>query len=298
MSKKVLIISSLTNTYNLQAKMLATVAFAICSLAGFADTVKIGDLTWRYSLNGNNATIDGLEPVPASASEVIVPSVITRDGVDYPVTVIGDQAFCGRKDITSITLPDTVECMNGIAFSWCHNLKRVMLPASLKRFSLGIFAGCGKLESIVVSKENPAYRSENGMMLTKNRKVLIFGVNGDVKIPDGVERIEIAAFACMVNLRSVKIPASVTTISVGAFRQCTSLEKVGINGNVRIGMDAFSACEHLSIIGFKQDAPTFNGSNQFKGVSQDCTVYIPRNNKTYEVIDGKWQGLKVNYFKK
>jgi len=50
----------------------------------------------------------------------------------YTVTQIGESAFAGKSNITSITVPGTVEVIGHAAFAWCNNLSEVNLNKGLK----------------------------------------------------------------------------------------------------------------------------------------------------------------------
>ena len=50
----------------------------------------------------------------------------------------------------------------------------------------------------------------------------------------------------------------------------------------------------LTCVTFDGDAPTVD-EGAFYGVSAACVVRLPRNNATYEVTDGTWQGMTVEW---
>ena len=93
------------------------------------------------------------------------------------------------------------------------------------------------------------------MLMSKDGKTLISGINGDVVIPNGVESIRQFAFDQFHNLTSVVIPSSVTQIGGHAFWHCDKLEKVIIdNGEIEFFGGAFEDCSalnevHISNIG-------------------------------------------------
>ena len=82
------------------------------------------------------------------------------------------------------------------------------------------------LISIYVDPNNPNYKSINGLLLSKDERTLIHGVNGIVAIPDGVRKIEKSAFEGCKNLTSITIPIGVSGIFDAAFWGCSGLTSV------------------------------------------------------------------------
>lgn len=78
--------------------------------------------------------------------------VVIPDGI----TAIGERAFFMREKVESVWIPEGVETIEGDtvgrnisgAFSYCINLKKVVLPESLRRIGCNAFAVCKKLEEI------------------------------------------------------------------------------------------------------------------------------------------------------
>ena len=125
------------------------------------------------------------------------------------VTVIGESAFHGLKNITSVKIPKGVTSIGRGAFSWCTRLASVKIPSSVITIGSGAFSECKNLNS--------------------------------VKIPSSVTTIGSGAFRECTRLISVTIPDSVTTIGGSAFSECTSLISVTIPDSVMsIGYNAFS----------------------------------------------------------
>ena len=83
--------------------------------------------------------------------------------IDIPGSVesIGYQAFlqCSRLEtvtigegVTTIRGTNVSDHLDGGAFSWCFNLKKVTLPESLKEIGTETFGGCNKLSAIELPK--------------------------------------------------------------------------------------------------------------------------------------------------
>lgn len=81
-----------------------------------------------------------------SAAEVEIPAEI--DGL--PVTVIGDEAFYLRENLTSITIPDSVTKIGERAFSDCTSLTSITLPNSITVIGNWAFLTCFSLTSITL----------------------------------------------------------------------------------------------------------------------------------------------------
>ena len=70
------------------------------------------------------------------------------------VKIIDDEAFCGCKNLTSITIPDSVMRINTGAFNGCKGLTNVTVPKSVQVIFDGAFWNCPSLTDIfILSKD-------------------------------------------------------------------------------------------------------------------------------------------------
>ena len=69
-------------------------------------------------------------------------SVIPTDG---SVTSIGDSAFYGCTNLTSVTIPDSVTSIGSSAFSGCTSLTSITIPDSVTSIGNAAFGGCKNL---------------------------------------------------------------------------------------------------------------------------------------------------------
>ena len=111
------------------------------------------DGLWRYQIIDEDEGIititSGYYGYPAylgEDTEIEVPAEI--DG--YTVVEIGTSAFYGMEDITSITLPDTVDSIYRFAFENCTGLESIEIPEGLASISYGAFTNCSALTELVL----------------------------------------------------------------------------------------------------------------------------------------------------
>ena len=242
--------------------------------------------------------INGFRVTSIGSSAFSRCSGLTSVEIPSGVTSIGSYAFYGCSGLTSVSIPSSVtrieesvfrDCsgltlvsipsgMTGIGdyvFFGCSGLTSVSIPSSVTRIGVWAFSGCSGLTSIVVDSANPNYKSVNGMLLSKDGRTLLSGVNGDVRIPSGVTSIGGSAFWGRSGLTSVSIPSSVTEIGSSAFRGCGGLTSVEIPSSVTsIGYGAFENCSGLMSVAIPSSV-TRIGDSAFSGCSGLTSVEIP-----------------------
>ena len=119
---------------------------------------------------------------------------------------ISGEAFYYCYALTEITIPASVTTIGNYAFSYCGALEEITIPASVTTIGEGAFVESG-LKEINVDPENTVYTSENGVLYSKDKTVLIQYPQKKVNT-------------------TFEIPASVTTINSYAFFNCDSLKTV------------------------------------------------------------------------
>ena len=95
------------------------------------------------------------------------------------VTSIGECAFEGRYDLTSVEIPSGVTNIDYLAFYFCDGLTSVAMPSSLTRIREGAFAFCEGLTSVTL----PSSIAEIGVDAFANcssLEVIYVSGNGDI----------------------------------------------------------------------------------------------------------------------
>lgn len=154
----------------------------------------------------------------AYVGDIVIPSVITVDDVEYAVTGIGPAAFFSCSEMTSVFIPSSIKTIDGYAFSNCSGLRAVKI-ADIHDWFLCTIA------------DNPLTYGHN---LYLNDEIVT-----DLVIPDDVTAIPSSAFAG-ASFKSVTFGSAVKTIGADAFSACNKLEQVHFNdGIITIGDQAF-----------------------------------------------------------
>ena len=176
----------------------------------------------------------------APAGDIVIPANIEYGGSTYKVRHIGEYAFYGCSDITSVTLPNRFDHIASYAFYGCSGLTSINLSNSIYGIGIYAFYGCSGLTSLSI----PSSVTRIDSRTFKNCTGL-----SSINIPYGVTYIAVASFEGCTSLTSVNIPNSVTTLHGSSFSGCTGLTSVTLGSAInRIGGGAFSGCRNLTSI--------------------------------------------------
>jgi uncharacterized repeat protein (TIGR02543 family) len=172
-----------------------------------------------------------------------------------PITKIGNYAFEGCKNLTSVVIPDNITYIGSRAFRSCSNLKEITIPDSvtsslketfedcmaLTEVTIGsgvpsvdnAFFNCRSLCKITVSKENNSLRSAGGILYGNGGKELIcFPATLDrtvYEIPDGVTDISDNAFSYAKLVKEIKFPKTFKNFNDNAFYKCDIIESFTVD---------------------------------------------------------------------
>lgn len=161
---------------------------------------------------------------------------------------IGRNALSSCGKLSEITIPESCEDMNERCL-WFTPIQRLVIPSTIKQISSNALVGCKKLEEIDVDKNNTSYKSTDGVLFSKDDKVLVaYPANKqdeDYLIPEGTQVINEYAFA-YANIFTIALPKTLKSIGSSAFYGCGKLQEIQIPDNVyQIGSHAFFDCASL-----------------------------------------------------
>jgi hypothetical protein len=239
--------------------MKATFLFAVTLMLGILTAPRTLQAQFLYTTNNGTITITGYTGL---GGDVIIPS--TLDGL--PVTDIGDSAF-KERDLTSLTVPDSITTIGDSAFLGCTNLAIVTIGNSVITIGSKAFMSCNSLASVTVPN--------SVTVIGDWAFARCYGLT-NVTLSDGLTRIGEGAFYLCTSLGSVAIPDSVISLDDWAFSRCAYLENVTLGNNLaRIEDRAFSSCVSLTSIAIPDSVESI-GTKAFSSCYSLTNVTIGR----------------------
>lgn len=159
--------------------------------------------------------------------------------------VLGSYSFDNCSALRSITLNEGLEEIRNGAFSGT-GITKLHLPSTLNPgkdngSSVIAFWSGASLTELTVDGENPYVKEEDGVLYSKDGKIVVAVPAGKegVTIPEGVETIAREAFSSWTG-SEITLPSSLMTIEKQAFKMCSNLVSVNIGSGIEtIAVSAF-----------------------------------------------------------
>ena len=169
-------------------------------------TISGSGKTWDFIDEDWNATA----PWYDVSLRLRIKKVVVEKGITY----VGTWAFYDCSEMTSVSLPTTLETMGASVFQDCTSLTSVTIPDGVTFISGDFFRGCTSLKSVT--------------------------------LPDSLRETGGCTFMYCTSLTSVRLPATLLSISWQMFKDCKSLTSLTIPRSVvNVQQDAFSGCTAL-----------------------------------------------------
>ena len=167
-----------------------------------ANVTKIGSCAFYRTKHLNSINVESKNEYYSSRDGVLFNKDLTtlirypskkmsaKYSVPGTVKTITGSSFYRGSNLESIIIQEGVTTIENSAFCFCTKLKTISLPSSVRIIEGGIVYKCDSLSLISVNENNPAYKSEDGVLFSKDGKTIVQYPKGKsdthYTIPSGV----------------------------------------------------------------------------------------------------------------
>jgi len=110
-------------------KQLLFLAMILLPMVASAEAVEINGI--YYNLISKASVAEVTSNPNSYSGSVTIPEMVTYNGVNYNVTVIGGRAFANCMELSTFEIPSSVLTIGDYAFEYCLRLTTVNLPSSI-----------------------------------------------------------------------------------------------------------------------------------------------------------------------
>ncbi len=153
----------------LRITLLLILLISMVGVRIFAYNCKIDGICYNVNTSSHTATVTysgypynndytGHYNTSISGKDIVIPSTIIYNNVEYTVTAVGDNAFYDCEStvlMSSVTLSSTITKIGKQAFWKCTALTSFTIPESVTDIGSYAFYGCSGLASIISEIEEP-----------------------------------------------------------------------------------------------------------------------------------------------
>ncbi len=218
------------------ALMLTSQPGSVIAAETTSETEATDNWTTEFDAETGTLTISGTGACDLAATPEQSESV-TKMVVAEGITSIH---FYGFKNVSQVSLPNTLTEIKDNSFANCEKLTEIDIPQSVTKIGDHAFSVCSKLEKVVLHE---------GLKTISTSAFYQCEVLKEITIPQTVEQIGDFAFGHCYGLQEIEIPSKVQSINPSTFYECTSLKKVVLNEGLEIIDEfAFSHCNSITEI--------------------------------------------------
>lgn len=193
------------------------------------------------------------------------------------LTEISRQMFSSCYKLKELDIPSNIKYIRYSALAWCDGLeilhlhdgleeivsggpmlirggqlREVTFPKTLKKVPGGVFNYSPYIEKYQLDLENPYFSVIDGVLYSKDGKVLYAVPNRkrtSFNIPEGVEVIADMAFIDMYELNQITLPSTLRIIGDRAFQGCNKVETIRLPiGLVEVEKLFLFSCDRLKTV--------------------------------------------------
>lgn len=166
--------------------------------------------------------------------DIVIPATVNYNNRTLTVVKFANKLFSYNRDLTGITIPNTISSIGNDMFNGCSKLERVTIEDGATTLKFGY--------------SYSAYSGNHNLFLDCPLTTLYIGRNFSQYTPSGVmsNYSYYAPFANNTSLKEVTIGDMVTSIGYYTFYKCTGLESLTIGRSLTfIDNQAFYDCKNL-----------------------------------------------------
>lgn len=180
---------------------------------------------------------------------------LTSLTLDEGVKFVGNNAFNSCETLTEVKLPASLNSVGDHAFMGCEKLENITIPAGLKNYGGGLFEECALLKAIGVDPASETFKAIDGVLYSKDGKILYEYPYGKVAetytVEEGTEQIWDYAFEGNTNFTSLKLAESTLGIGAYTFNAMENLTDIDLGKSLlKIGEHAFMDCRKVKAFNF------------------------------------------------
>lgn len=262
---------------------------------------------------------DDTQRISSYEGDIVIPTTVTHNGQEYYVVGIGDYAFFGCGNVTSVKMPETISSIGQYAFDGCKKLKEIHIPKGVSTLSRGAFSDCTALQeiripsSVVKIQAEPAdrgYTTYSCFYNCTNLKKVIFEDGGTpiTFYRPGFEKYDYSYekifYGCPIEevyfgreftnssknfvnfstLKKVEIGPCIKSLQYG-FLSGTGVKKVVVPDNVTKMFGAFSGCTTLEELYVGNGVTDFSDMTNTLGNCNSLKhLYLGNNIEKFELF--------------
>ena len=237
--------------------------------------------------------------------DIEIPSTVMYDEMELAVDSIAQDAFRDCSNMTSLTIPGTLDYLGYRAFKDCKRLMKVIFEKSDRKLDFGYdmlvlgqplyytFEGCDAIDTLVIGREMSAVDNYDrgifpGLGLTAAKNLII---------PDGANNVGNIIFRRLYFIKSITLGKDMTEFPTD-MSECSRLESLILRDETPRPCPKFSERQYSTVKLYVPDGSleayrNAEGWKRFLSVSalDDTTIATPARTETgrYDL-----QGREVN----
>lgn len=254
----------------------------------------------------------------ATDDEVVIPAVVTNQGISLSVYNISDYAFYDNTYFSKLTLSELTNEIRNSAFYNCNKIESLTFPCGITAIEDYAFKNCTAVSEISFEDEKTkteevvlGSNSQQGLFLDCPVSKLYIGrklnypagdKHGyspfayiktllDVEIADYEEKLDDYEFYMCIALKKLKVGNGVKSIGKWAFSGDYSLEYYSAGSRVEsIGAEAFSDCTGVTEFYSYSILPPVCGEQSLDDINKwICTLYVPAQSSDEYMAATQWK---------